>query len=72
MALVPDESPLRKLPATLDRRVILFLDGIRYSFEIFELASLRHAQTLQDISSMPGSQGSLGKKLVEAMADAWT
>lgn len=72
MPLVPTDSPLRKVPTTVERRDVLFLDGIRYCFEAFELSSRRlahglHSMGLRDDTAMP-----LGPQIVEVTTDAWT
>jgi hypothetical protein len=71
MALIPETSPLRRVPSSLDRRVVLFLDGIRYSLQIFDLASLRLAHVLHDITTS-ADPNTVGEKIVAATADAWT
>ena len=71
MSLVPAESPLRLVPASLDRRAVLFLDGIRYSFHIFDLAVERLAKTLPDLSSEKQDPALLADNIAYAMSDAW-
>jgi hypothetical protein len=71
MPLVPADSPLRRLPTSLGRRDVLFLDGIRYSFEIFELASNRLATTLHTLGNHGEGAKGLGPLIVEATSDAW-
>lgn len=72
MTLIPHDSPLHKLPTSLDRRMILFLDGIRYSFQIFELASTRLSHTLEDLSFIDQNPVELNSRIASAISDAWT
>ena len=39
--IIDEGSPFRRLPSELDRRQALFLDGIRYSVEMADLAHTR-------------------------------
>lgn len=72
MPLVPLDSPLRRIPTTVERRDVLFLDGIRYCFEAFELTSLRLAQGLHSMGHRDDSAMPLGPQIVELTTDAWT
>ncbi len=46
MAFIPNDSAVRKTASSLDQRMILFLDGIRYSVDVVELAFERLGGTL--------------------------
>src|SRR3990170_1900754 len=68
--LVPPESSLRRVPVNLDARTVGFLDAIRYSFEIIDLAQGRLETTLERIATRPEGHPA-GALIVEATADAW-
>lgn len=71
--IISDGSPLRRLPSELDRRQALFLDGIRYSVEMADLAYTRLRQTLFNLAEQRGSGTSLDHWLfVSAVQDAWS
>ena len=36
--MLSDDSPLRRVPAVLEQKQALFIDGIRHAVEIMELA----------------------------------
>ena len=72
MALVPKDSPLRRVPSTIDRQTVLFLDGIRYSLQIFDLAQRRLARALDTVAKLRNEPDALGDLIVEAASDAWT
>jgi len=64
-------SPLRRLPTGMDRAQAHFLDGIRLSIEILDLAHQRLRQTLIAMSDRSNSLGR-GVGVPLAMSDAWT
>mgnify|MGYP006873467032 CR=1 FL=1 len=70
--LIPHDSPLRTLPESLDRRSVLFLDGIRYAIQIFDLASSRLGGTLHQLSQIKENSPELADGISSAIADAWT
>lgn len=72
MNLIPAESNLRRIPADVDRRTILFLDGIRYSIQSFEISSRRLAQTLNQLSNAQDTKDNLGEIISIATIDAWS
>jgi hypothetical protein len=72
MELIPKDSTLRKIPTSVDRRTILFLDGVRYSIQAFELASSRLALTLDRLSNGKEITDDLGEIISEATTDAWS
>jgi hypothetical protein len=71
MPIRPD-SLLRKLPANLDRRQLLFLDGIRIALEMCELSYTRLVRHLDDLTSDPPTSPGGGARLLEAMQEAWS
>lgn len=71
MSLVPPDSPLLKVPTALDRRTVLYLDGIRYSMHMFDIASERFAATVQRLTDKQHEAGALARSIAEAFADAW-
>jgi hypothetical protein len=71
MELITKDSTLRRIPTSVDRRTILFLDGIRYSLHTFELAFLRLTRTLDRLSQGKKESDDLGEMIAEATTDAW-
>jgi hypothetical protein len=71
MTLVPPDSPLRLVPTKLDRKAVLYLDGIRYSFHIFDLAATRLAVTLEALSQVREDRSSIADTIALAISDAW-
>ena len=71
MPLVPADSPLLKVPTALDRRTVLYLDGIRYSMHIFDIAFERFTATIQRLSNERQEPGTLAHSIAEAFGDAW-
>ncbi|MGZ8165179.1 MAG: hypothetical protein ACXW04_06790, partial [Methylobacter sp.] len=71
MALVPPDSPLRLVPTTLERKAVLFFDGIRYSFHIFDLAAARLTTTLHELSQEQEDKAAIADRIALAMSDAW-
>lgn len=64
------DSPFRSLPATLSRRHVLYLDGLRISAEISGIALRRLRSLLVDIST--SADRPVAHEPVLALADAWT
>ncbi len=71
MSLVPPDSPLRHVPTTADRRAVLYLDGIRYSLHIFDLAAVRLADTLRSLSRDQEDKSIIADRIALAVSDAW-
>lgn len=74
--IVGEDCPLRRLPAALDRKQTLFLDGIRYSAEMADLAHVRVQHTLHRLAmSSKDSEENSGNldhlAVLSAMQDAW-
>lgn len=70
--LISDTSLLRRIPTSVDRRVVLYLDGIRYSIQVADLVYDRLVNTLHRIARLPGGSRELGQAIVEATSDAWS
>jgi len=49
--LVSKNSPLRQIPYALDRKQALFLDGIRFTFEMVDVAYVRLLYILENITT---------------------
>lgn len=71
MMLVPPESPLRLVPTTVDRKGVLYFDGIRYSLHIFDLAATRLAATILDLTKERPSHEAMADQIALAISDAW-
>ena len=69
--IVSENSPTRRMPVTLDPRSILYLDGIRYSTQLVDLAYSRLEGTLEKLVHKDDQQGAVGNLIVEAISDAW-
>jgi hypothetical protein len=71
--IIGEDSPLRRLPAALDRKQMLFLDGIRYSVEMADLA---HARLQQSLCRLTADQSSSERfdhlDALSAVQDAWS
>jgi hypothetical protein len=70
--LVPQDSPLRRIPSAVDARTVLFVDGVRYSIEILELSYYRLTATLENIVALGDIVDQLAPRIVEAISDSWT
>lgn len=68
--MIATTSILRRLPAELDRKQLLFFDGIRHAAEIVSLAHSRLQQTLTSIALADGGEGK-GALFPAAFLDAW-
>jgi hypothetical protein len=71
MTLVPPDSPLRKVPITLERRAVLFYDAIRYSLHVFDLAASRLAGAIDVLSEETVNHERLSEPIASAISDAW-
>jgi len=72
MALIEKDSALRRVPKAIGTRVVLYLDGVRYSIEILDVAFHRVEATLKKISDGKVESDDLGLNIVSAISDAWT
>lgn len=71
--LISDDSPLRRLPSELNQKQKFYLDGIRFSIEIIDLAYLRLKQTLYNLSKNIKSNSKVNHLIfVSAIHDAWS
>lgn len=71
MSLVPPDSPLRLVPTSLDRKAVLYFDGIRYSLHVFDLAAARLASTLLLLSREQEDKSAVADRIALAISDAW-
>ena len=71
MPLVPPDSPLLKVPVDVDRRTVLFLDGVRYSLHVFDLTADRLTAALQLLSDDEQPPEELATRIALAVSDAW-
>lgn len=69
--IISEDSPTRRPPVTLDPRSVLYLDGIRYSTELLDLAFRRLEQNLENLTDREEAESGLGLLIVEAISDAW-
>jgi len=70
--LVPLDSPLRRLPIGLDRQQTLFIDGLRISAEILDLAYSRLIQTLFRLAEPDCTKEERAIGIISAVGDAWS
>ncbi|MGA8146388.1 MAG: hypothetical protein WB870_02295 [Gallionellaceae bacterium] len=69
--MLSDDSILRRIPAALEPKQALFVDGIRHAVEIMELAYGRLKETLTNIALDPPTSADLRKVGPHAFLDAW-
>jgi hypothetical protein len=69
--MIKSNSILRALPSELDRKQELFLDGIRHSAEIANLAYERLRGVLTEIASEDIPESERGQLYTPAFLDAW-
>ena len=68
--LVSKESPLRKIPYALDRKQALFIDGIRFTFEMIDVAYVRLLYILEQITTDDSFREE--HPMAEAFMEAWS
>lgn len=69
--IIDRNSPLMRIPAQVNRRQILFLDGIRFSIEMADLAYTRLCETLYYLAiNCPNAADH--SKFISALQDAWS
>lgn len=69
--IIESNSPLLRIPPQLNRRQTLFLDGIRFSIEMADLAHSRLRETLYYLAvNCPNAADHL--KFISALQDAWS
>ncbi|WP_419569991.1 hypothetical protein [Rheinheimera sp.] len=71
MQILSQDSILRKVPACLNPKQALFVDGIRHSAEIIELAYGRLVKVLTEIAIMPPEQQNVSAISASVFLDAW-
>ena len=69
--MIRKDSVLRRLPANMDRRQVLFLDGIRHAGEIATLAMTRLRCTLTTIANEAHDVEMADGLYTSAFLDAW-
>jgi hypothetical protein len=73
--MIAPDSPLRRIPAALDRRQAMFFDGIRYSVEMVDLAYARLCDSLCQIAGQfaeGNTQPGLPATFAAPFIDAWS
>ena len=65
-------SPLRQLPAGLNRRQMLFFDGIRVAIDMADLAYARLEEVLTRLANHDFPQEEVEMAMTVAFQDAWT
>ena len=68
--MILENSPLRRPAASLSRRQVLILDGIRYAVDMADIAYSRLSAHLQAVAASP-TEPSVGD-IASAMLDAWS
>jgi len=61
---------LRRIPASLDRRQVLYLDGIRHAAELADFAYARLVRTLTELALTGGASGE-PNRFTAPFLDAW-
>lgn len=69
--MIGPNSILRRLPPQLDRKQMLFFDGIRHAVEIIQFAHLRLRQTLTDLAINYQNKPLANDSFTIAFLDAW-
>lgn len=70
--LVPEDSPLRRLPSALNSRQRLYLDGIRYSLEMIDIAYERLREMLLRLTMLEDEMPPPPGEFATALLDAWS
>jgi len=70
--LIPSTSPLHSPPASLSRRQVVILDGIRYAIEMAHIAYERLDRQLQGIGASFTDTKPQFDERATAMLDAWS
>jgi hypothetical protein len=70
--IVRSDSPLRRLPASLNRKQMLFLDGIRVAAEIVDLTYTRLVETLLRLADTDSADSGRGIAIISAIQDTWS
>src|SRR6266550_1409307 len=70
--IVRTDSPLRQLPASLNRKQTLFLDGVRVAADSVDLAYSRLTNTLGRLATGAGVDPMLAMEIAQAVQDVWS
>ena len=68
---IPDDSPIRQLPADFSREQALIFDGIRYAAEMADIAYWRLFDLLQELSFLLNDKPTT-RQIATAMLDVWS
>jgi hypothetical protein len=68
--MIARDSSLRNLPSDMDRKQVLFLDGIRHAAEIADLAYKRLVDCLTSMADRESAESEI--QVAAAFSDAWT
>lgn len=69
--MLADDSVLRRIPANLDPKQALFIDGIRHAVEILDLAYHRLREALTHLALNPPDSEALRAASPTVFLDAW-
>lgn len=69
--MIARDSILRRIPAAIEPKQAMFIDGIRHSAEIIDLAYSRLRTTLTGLALQPPTSDSLQETAPCAFLDAW-
>ena len=70
--LLDNNSVFHRLPSNMDKKQILFLDGIRYSIEMANLAYVRLLNTLSTFQPQKENKVDRRESFTSAILDAWS
>ncbi len=70
--LIEPQSPLRRIPESLDRREALFFDGIRFTVEMMDIAYRRLADTLHEHAQAQNPAFRQSNPMALPFLDAWS
>lgn len=69
--MLSDDSILRRIPVTIEPKQALFIDGIRHSVEMIDLAYSRLRENLSSLALNPPTSATLPKLVPYVFLDAW-
>lgn len=70
--IIRSDSPLRRLPVSLNRKQMLFLDGIRIAAEIVDLTYSRLVETLCRLADKDSAASRRNSTIISAIQDTWS
>jgi hypothetical protein len=70
--LLGRESPLRRIPANLEPKQALFLDGIRHTVEFLDITYGRLREVLTRLANNPPASCEIPDRFAHILLDAWT